>query len=67
LKGTGRDHLKLFIGYLIGADVMIAGGHRQSLVVDRPVEQFLTAQAERRDWTRARVRWSRGESRIWSA
>jgi MFS family permease len=39
LIGTGQDHFKLFIGYLIGAGVMIAGGL---------VEVFLGVSAEGR-------------------
>ena len=38
LIGNGQDHFKLFIGYLIGAGVMIVGG---------VVEIFLGVDAER--------------------
>jgi MFS family permease len=38
LIGTGQDHFKLFIGYLIGAGVMILGGV-VALVLGVPAEQ----------------------------
>jgi MFS family permease len=38
LIGTGQDHFKLFIGYLIGAGVMIIGGV-VALVLGVPAEQ----------------------------
>ena len=41
LIGTGQDHFKLFIGYMIGAAIMVAGG---------AVEAFL-------GWRRKESRW----------